>query len=311
MVNRLKGANILGMTGIRFAPSPTGRFHIGNLRTAWVSHRIARAMNEPWVLRVEDIDTARSSLEFRESQLADLKSLGLLADDVVTQSAKYERHLELFERARQEGRVYPCDCSRRDVLEALALIERAPHAPPSEYSGHCRHRSELSSKTLSKYTPAETLAWRWKMESGANAETGQKDAIVARTDASGRNFVAGYHWACAIDDADGAYRVLVRAWDLAGVDDVQREIRSWTLGTPDLTRVFHTALVTRGDGGRLEKRTQGVTLEEMRKNGVTSERIIEAFNSSFDVEKALEEIHSARRPMGEPVKSLSLTQLSL
>ncbi len=295
------------MNGIRFAPSPTGRFHIGNLRTAWASHQIAHALNEPWILRIEDIDTARVSLEFREKQIEDLKSLGLTADHIVIQSSRHQRHQELFERARQEGRVYPCDCSRREVLDALSQMERAPHSAPAEYSGHCRHRDE----PLSAYKPAETLAWRWKMQTGSGATSGQHDAIIARTDAHGETFTAGYHWACAIDDADGNYHVLVRAWDLSSVDEIQSEIRAWSLGSRDLTRVFHTALVARDDGGRLEKRTQGVTLDELQAQGVTTPRILKAFDFSFDLKTALHEISSSHRPIGESVKSLSLSKLAL
>lgn len=294
------------MNGIRFAPSPTGRFHIGNLRTAWVSHKIARELGEPWIIRIEDIDTARVSTEFRDQQLEDLKSLGLIADRVVIQSSRHERHRELFEKARREGRVYPCDCSRRDVLDALKQMERAPHSSPIEYSGHCRHRTE----PLDQYKPAETLAWRWKML-GPGSESGHHDAIIARTDASGGHFTVGYHLACAIDDADGDYHALVRAWDLAPVDEIQNEIRSWCLGSPDLTRVFHTALVTRDDGGRLEKRTQGVTLEELQTRGVTVSQILKSFELSFDLKTALQDLSSQHRPVGEPVKSLSLSKLSL
>ena len=301
-------------SGVRFAPSPTGRFHVGNLRTAWVSHALARVLGEPWIIRVEDIDTARVSREHQSIQIADLQSIGLVADQIVIQSDRYARHLELFHRARAEGRVYPCDCSRKDVLESLSQILRAPHAPIIEYSGHCRHRTDSSD--LAAFHPTDTLAWRWKINApveGVDSEIGHHDAIVARTDARGEKFVPGYHWACAIDDADGNYRLLVRAWDLASVDEIQSDIRRWCRPSQDRNHfsplVFHTSIVTRDDGGRLEKRTQGVTLAELQASGISSENLISKFQKSFDLTEARQQITSLHRPIGETLKSVSLQTL--
>ncbi len=284
--------------GVRFAPSPTGRFHIGNLRTAWVSTRIARALHQPWIVRIEDIDTARSSEQLWLQQYEDLKALGLIPDSIHRQSERYVRHLEAFERARAEGRVYPCDCSRKDVLESLSQIESAPHQPTPEYSGHCRGRSRND-----VFKPIESLAWRWRN----TAEDGRDDAIVARTDRDGENFIPGYHWACAIDDAEGDYSVLVRAWDLATVEKTQRAIRRWSCGPRVLTdtEVFHTSLVIREDGGRLEKRTKGVTLDDLITNGSSPAALLVAFEKSFDEATALRAIHDAA-PVGEIARKISV-----
>lgn len=310
--------------GVRFAPSPTGSFHVGNLRTAWVSYSLAQALREPWIVRVEDIDTPRVRPEAWAQQKNDLLSLGLTPDLIVVQSKRAARHLELFERAKAADLIYACDCSRKEVSENLAQMMSAPHFPTPEYSGHCRHR------TSPKFRPAETLAWRWKSDD----ETGHHDAIVARTKADGSGFSPGYHWACAIDDADGDYHVLVRAWDLAPVERIQGEIRSWiqtsTRDEPDfplLPLVFHTSLVTRSDGGRLEKRTQGVTLAELHARGLTDAELVSKFAASFDLENAIQILKESRTNgpgsiatsapktrrelIGEPVKTVSLDQLAI
>ncbi len=297
--------------GVRFAPSPTGRFHIGNLRTAWVSEKIARCLKTEWIVRVEDIDTARVLPEAWSDQKKDLASLGLVPDAVIVQSSRQTRHVELFERAKAEGRVYPCDCSRQDVLESLRQMSSAPHNVMVEYSGRCRGRSyDGSSAGLKNYAPKETLAWRWKSQE----PNGYDDAIVLRTDPSGENFAPGYHWACAIDDADGNYQVIVRAWDLAPVDKIQGEIRKWATPSSDDVIAFHTSLVTRDDGGRLEKRTNGVTLEELLAAGESIHNLGSNFDASFDVNRAIELIRDAAldravRPTGELVHKLAANSL--
>ncbi|MDX9730245.1 MAG: glutamate--tRNA ligase family protein, partial [Bdellovibrionales bacterium] len=283
-------------SGVRFAPSPTGRFHVGNLRTAWVANALAKALHEPLVLRVEDIDTARAQKDSwfdpENGQAIDLKRIGIEHDAdyewSIRQSTRYERHLEFFNKARSEGRIYPCDCSRKDVLRDLEQFATAPHSgTPSEYSGRCRNRD---SSSLADYKPADTLAWRWRMPESDTlpGQGGRHDPIVARTRPGGEGFAPGYNFACAIDDAEGDFHVLVRAWDLEPVENVQALIRNW-VNARDRAVVFHCALITRDDGGRLEKRTQGVTLSELLSLGVNVDLLTKKFAASFDQQAALQQ----------------------
>lgn len=282
------------MKGVRFAPSPTGRFHIGNLRTAWIAERISRLLGEPLVVRIEDIDSARSRNDFKDLQITDLKQVGVIADELVIQSDRHSRHLELFNRARNDGLIYPCDCSRKDVLDALAGLRSAPHGREADYSGRCRTRKP------NEMHPVETLAWRWRSKLDAD---GRFDAIVARTNPDGSQFIPGYHWACAIDDADGDYRLLVRAWDLEAADFTQRQIREWI--RPDIqTSVFHTSLVINRDGGRLEKRTKGVTLDELTATGVTVQNLVSLFERSFPFD--VRQLNELIRNKGEIEQTISL-----
>lgn len=294
--------------GVRFAPSPTGRFHVGNFRTAWISWRFAKALDLPWVVRFEDIDRPRVLGGAQELQISDMKSLGMTADVTLVQSSFYQRHLELFERARREGAVYACDCSRKDVQVALAGLASAPNDGTAPiYSGACRHRT----RTDGEVSPdIASLAWRLKMP----REDGQDDIIIARTSPTGDHFVPAYHWACAIDDFDGGYDLLVRSADLAPALKFQRGIQAWVMRSEgvsrDFPKVFHTALITQDDGLRLEKRTLGVTLDELQANGVTTEKLIEIFEASFD-KTLLTEAFGQDGVINEPMARISLAALGL
>jgi glutamyl-tRNA synthetase len=272
--------------GVRFAPSPTGRFHAGNLRTAWISWTLARRLGVPWVVRFEDIDVPRVVAGAEAAQLVDLARLGMEPDVKLVQSAFHARHEAVFERAAREGRVYACTCSRKEVQEALSGMASAPHSVPAVYSGHCRPEGRASSPVARD----RAIAWRFRSESGGTG-TGEQDFIVARTepDRDGRiRFTPSYNWACAIDDLDGGYRLLVRASDLAHVAGQQRAIQGWLAPGADVPALFHAALVVRDSGERLEKRTRGVTLDELEARGVTPSRLRELFARSFEAPEPVE-----------------------
>lgn len=303
----------LGLHGVRFAPSPTGAFHVGNLRTAWLSWKIAEQLEQTWVVRIEDIDKARVKEESwtdpNIGQLADLHKLSLFPDQLVRQSEHYTRHEKLFRKAIAEDRVYPCDCSRSDVKTALAGFASAPHEREPQYSGHCRNADKT--RTLN---PVETIAWRWK----ADDPSGHFDAVIARTRLDGSEFQPGYHFACAVDDADGAYRLLVRAWDLAPAEEIQKQIRRW-VSPQKSARVFHCALVTQENGNRLEKRTKGVTLAELKLAGIAPTDLIEKFAASANMQKIVDDILAwekteagqANALLGEVHKTIALSELSI
>src|SRR4051794_30272327 len=120
---------------VRFAPSPTGAFHLGNLRTAWISRAWAKHLGLPWVVRFEDIDRPRVVYGAKEGQLSDMAALDLAPDEIVDQSARMDRHWELLQQAVAEGQVYPCHCSRKEILAGLAS---APHGKEAIYDGRCR-----------------------------------------------------------------------------------------------------------------------------------------------------------------------------
>ena len=301
---------------VRFAPSPTGNFHVGNFRTAWISHRIARLWGVPWVVRFEDIDRPRVVASARARQLSEMKALGMVPDETHLQSEQHERHWELFSEALADGQIYPCFCSRKEIRENVDGVASAPHGDPLEpvrlvYSGRCRSLERTPSHSL------PSLAWRFRSEDASGAA----DFIVARTspDLDGErrpektHFTPAYHWACAIDDYFGEYELLVRAADLAGAIEQQRRIQSWIahhLGETEVHNpVFHTALVVQDSGQRLEKRTKGVTFEELLAKGWTAKRLRELFERSFEMK------FLPRPPpdsvMGERARVLRLSEIGL
>ncbi len=318
--------------GVRFAPSPTGNFHLGNFRTAWISHFWARALGQPWIVRFEDIDEPRVVSGAAEKQLAELRELGLEPDEILIQTHRRRRHWEVFLEAVRHDQVYPCFCSRKEVVQALHQSASAPHQEPPRYSGHCRG---LAPRQWPRNIPHATLGWRFKHGPG----TGAQDFLVARTrfpegrlPADGepaalrlatagtepsRTFVSAYNWACAIDDFDGSYRLLVRAWDLASVLPEQRAIQDW-LNQRDaspvatLPGVFHCALITGNSGERLEKRTRGVTLPELFQAGHSAASIVRRFEASFrngDPGACDPAAFAPGRVWGERARTLTLGQL--
>ena len=275
------------------------------LRTAWISHSLARALDLPWVVRYEDIDKPRVLNGARDAQAADLHALGLRADFELLQSDFEDRHWSLFEKAVASGQVYPCDCSRRDVQFAIASAPHDGVAPI--YSGRCR-----TFPTTRNFAASETIAWRFR----SAPESGSEDFIVARSQPTlinGRpdrvGFVPAYHWACAIDDYDGGYDILVRSLDLLPAARVQRSIHSW-LSSIEIARavprLFHTSLVVDNSGHRLEKRTRGVKLSELVSLGITPADLVARFERSFD-----NNLLNAQGDVRELAETLTLQNLEL
>lgn len=307
------------MSGVRFAPSPTGRFHLGNLRTAWISWKLARSHQLPWIVRFEDIDQPRVLSGAQEEQLSDMRELRLVPDKIYVQSARRERHWSLFQKAVSLGKIYPCICSRKEIQAAMEGIASAPHialgSTPPIYSGKCRCETKdalLKAKEAPAFQSGQLLlGWRFKNDDPSGAH----DFIAARTSAQveAGSFVPSYHWACAIDDLDGKYNLLVRAADLSSATEIQRKIQLWIFEIENLTTrlpaVFHTSLIVQNDGHRLEKRTAGVTLKELLARGWSSEKILQKFEECIDSKL----FHLAFEPMdivGEKAASRTLQEIS-
>jgi glutamyl-tRNA synthetase len=246
----------------RFAPSPTGVLHLGNLRTAVLAWLFARSAGSRFLLRMEDLDTGRVRLGLDRQQLADLAALGIDWDgDVVYQS----RRLPLYERAlaqlRHHGLLYECYCTRAEIREAAS----AAHGPLPEgaYPGTCLRLSaaELAEKRASGRPPALRVR-----ASGARVEFVDRllgpvsgvvdDFVVRRGDGA-----FAYNLAVVVDDADQGVEEVVRGSDLA--DSTPRQL--WlarALGLPEPSYA-HVPLVLGPDGARLAKRHGDVTLREV------------------------------------------------
>ncbi len=252
----------------RFAPSPTGPLHLGNLRTALASWLSAKAQGGRWLVRVEDVDGPRCRPEIAEAQVRDLAELGLESDDeVVWQSHRSERYREALARLHQAGALYPCTCTRKD----LARLASAPHLEDGlrPYDGACRSRAWQSFEAALRFRmPEGEVAWDdlllGPQRDDPASLTG--DPLLFRRDG-----VFAYHLAVIVDDGDQGVTEIVRGSDLRGVSATQIRLQE-ALGFPRPTYA-HLGLVTAQDGSRLGKRAGALGLDALRARGVSPEEI--------------------------------------
>ncbi len=255
------------MSVSRFAPSPTGRLHLGHAYSAV----LGRAAAERWLLRIEDLDPGRSRSEFVADILEDLAWLGLAHDgEVWAQSERTALYDAALGQLRELGLIYPCFCTRADIAASLT----APHGDAgSAYPGICRGLPDDPERRA-----ATPHSWRldsaaaiaraglpgWREADGTHFVSDPRqigDAILARKDAP-----ASYHLACVVDDAASGVDLVVRGADLRPSTPIQRLLQQ-LLGLPEPTYLHH-ALVTHEDGRRLAKRDRAPTLQAMREAGV-------------------------------------------
>jgi glutamyl-tRNA synthetase len=239
----------------RFAPSPTGVLHLGNLRTALLAWLFARSAGSSFLVRVEDLDTGRVRPGFAERQLADMAAIGLDWDgEVVWQSARTELYAEALSRLP----VYECFCTRAEVAAAAS----AAHGPVGAYPGTCRGLSEAErAERRRKRAPALRVDAGGAVVSFTDRLLGPQsgfvdDFVVRRNDGA-----FAYNLAVVVDDGLQGVEEVVRGADL--VDSTPRQI--WlgrALGYPELSYA-HVPLVLGPDGRRLAKRHGDVTLREV------------------------------------------------
>ena len=259
------------MVVTRFAPSPSGRLHLGHAYSAAIGHARARGGGGRFLLRIEDLDPTRSRPEFVAGIEEDLRWLGLEWDDApLVQSGREAVYAAALEHLMARGLVYPCFCTRADIAASLT----APHGDAgSSYPGTCRGLPDDPERRAA--TPhswrldcAKALAVAglpsWKEEDGRSFTAGLGDlgdAILARKDAP-----ASYHLSCVVDDAASRVTLVVRGADLRPSTPIQRLLQQ-LLGLPAPTYLHHL-LVTHADGRRLAKRDLAPTLAAMREAGV-------------------------------------------
>ncbi|HEY7933040.1 MAG TPA: tRNA glutamyl-Q(34) synthetase GluQRS [Solirubrobacteraceae bacterium] len=261
------------MTG-RFAPSPTGPLHLGNLRTALIAWLFARSERDNFLLRVEDLDPERCRPEHERGQLQDLQILGLDWDGVpVRQSERGMLFRDAFEDLRRQERLYPCWCTRAELARVLS----APHDRQNQgvYPGTCRRLSD-SQRAACEHEHGRPRAWRLDAKRErvgfvdrlhGPVELEVEDFVVWRGDA-----VAAYNLAVVVDDAAQAVQHVVRGDDL--LEGTPRQVllaRLLGLRAPTYT---HLPLVLGPDGRRLAKRDGAVTLSQRLALGEPIEAIV-------------------------------------
>ncbi|MGN6375471.1 MAG: tRNA glutamyl-Q(34) synthetase GluQRS [Sphingomonas sp.] len=259
----------------RFAPSPTGRLHLGHAYSAIRAHDLARARGGRFLLRIEDIDGTRSRPEHVATILADLAWLGLIWDGEVTFQSQRLAHYDFaLARLKAAGLVYPCFCTRADIAREIAASGSAPHAgETTAYPGTCR-RVPVAARTARLGEPhawrldmaaaldrVGELHWRDALAGDQVAQPApQGDVVLARKDAP-----SSYHLAVTVDDAAQGVTDVVRGVDLFAATHVHRVLQA-LLDLP--TPVYHHhPLLTDAAGKRLAKRDGAPTLEALRLAG--------------------------------------------
>jgi len=248
----------------RFAPSPNGPLHLGHAFSAIVVHGLAMARGGRFLLRIEDIDGARSRPELADAFRADLAWLGLEWEEVAAQSTRLPAYEAAAEQLRALGLLYPCACTRAEV--AAAAREAGPDGPL--YPGTCRGRA---------VDPSGEVAWRldmteavrqagpleWVDERAGPQKAAPEmfgDIVLLRKEAP-----ASYHLAATLDDATDGVTLVTRGMDLFAASHVHRLLQA-LLGLP-VPRWHHHALLLDEEGRKLAKRRGSPSLADRRLGG--------------------------------------------
>lgn len=262
----------------RFAPSPNGSLHLGHAYSAIVAHDLAKAAGGRFLLRIEDIDGARSRIELGAEFRADLAWLGLAWDEVPAQSSRVDEYEVAAATLAAMGLLYPCKCTRAEIAEAARLV--GPDGPV--YPGTCRFDPPLS---------GEAVAWRLDMAQAlsrtalltwtdtlAGTQVAQPDlagdVVLVRKDA---DTPASYHLAVTIDDAADGVTLVTRGADLFAATHVHRLLQD-LLGLP-VPRWHHHALLLDDTGTKLAKRRNSPSLADRRRAGEDGRAIAAALRT--------------------------------
>ena len=249
----------------RFAPSPSGRMHLGNALSAMLAWLSAKHQDGEILLRIEDLDPARSKAEYAQGIMDDFRWLGLLWDRRATnQSRRGEAYAAALRQLGQMNLIYPCYCSR-DQLHAAS----APHASDGRviYAGTCRNltpeqRAVMTKKpSLRIRLPDREISFRDGLQGNVtmNLQREFGDIILRRADG-----VAAYQLAVVVDDGTEGVTEVVRGRDLLSSTPVQLYLYELLGLTPP--RFYHVPMLLAPDGRRLSKRDRDLDFGYLRQH---------------------------------------------
>lgn len=261
----------------RFAPSPTGPLHLGNLRTALAAYASVRAAGGAFLIRFEDLDMHNANMANAQQQLDDLALLGITADVTpVVQSERFDIYHEAIQRLTDAGLTYECFCSRKEILEAA----QAPHGGQVMYPGTCRDLTEAERAERRAVRPgALRLRANDARETFTDLIHGEvsskvDDVVLRRNDG-----VPSYNIAVVVDDALQGVTEVVRGDDLLEVTANQVHLQK-LLGYSTPTYA-HVPLVVGEDGERLAKRHGAVTLADLAAQGISATQVKDMLSTSL------------------------------
>lgn len=268
----------------RFAPSPTGPLHLGHAFAALFAHDEAVKGGGRFLLRIEDVDQARSRAEYEECIYEDLHWLGLTWEEPVRrQSEHFAEYRAALEKFRALGLLYPCFCTRKEIMEEVARAGQAPHGPEGVvYPGTCKKLStdEVASRIASGRDYAlrldldkalslsgRDLIWKDLVHGEFIADpTPLGDVVLARKDTP-----TSYHLAVVVDDAAQDITLVTRGEDLLFATHLHRVLQA-LLGLP-VPLWKHHRLITDETGKRLAKRDDARSLRTLRESGWSMRRV--------------------------------------
>ena len=255
----------------RLAPSPTGLLHLGHASTFWIAQQRAGAAGGTLILRNDDLDRARCRPEFVAAMIEDMQWFGLRwSEGPYHQSERLPLYIAAFAKLRAGGFIYPCTCSRQDVLRALV----APHEGDDEplYPGTCRGCSADRERF--------GVNWRFRVSDGKTISF-IDGALGPHTEIAGEDFgdflvwrkddLPSYQLACTVDDNDMRITEVVRGADLL-TSTCRQLLLHRALGFRE-PAFFHCPLVTDAQGIRLAKRNDALSLRTLRKQGRKPEEL--------------------------------------
>ena len=253
----------------RFAPSPTGLLHLGNIRTALINWLYARTHNGKFILRIDDTDQERSKDEYISKIKYDLEWLGIDYDDTFNQSSRFERYREQFEKLKADGRIYPC-------YETAEELERKRKLQMASGGKQVYDRSSLSLTDEEKRAyeddgrkphwrfllQTERLKWNDLLKGELDIDlTSLSDPVLFREDG-----VPLYTFSSAVDDIDYNITNVIRGDDHTSNTAVQIEI----INAIDKNRITfaHHALLKASSGDKLSKRDNVISIDSFRKSNL-------------------------------------------
>ena len=271
----------------RFAPSPTGHLHLGHAMAAIKAFDRAREQGGRFLLRMEDIDVGRTRAEFEAAIFADLEWLGLSWETPVRrQSEHMSDYKEALTKLDEMGLLYPCFCTRKEIIAEIEQSQTAPHLTNTDkdgglgghlYPGTCRHLD--ASEVEDKKAENIPYALRLNMEKALEMplvwplvwKDKNKGEIVARPEIFGdvvlarKDIPTSYHLAVTLDDHLQGVTLVSRGEDLFSSTHLHRLLQALLgLDTPDYD---HHRLLKNEDGTRLSKRERSMTLKSLRRSG--------------------------------------------